>query len=306
MVTNRAHGAYMHPQYADAFDECGILRRLPRSGTWLLQRHIAGGGEDAMGPYPILMCRDWSQLRRDLDEIRDLIAVSAVIDPFASIDAAELALCFPHLIRHFKDHYVADLIMEPDEFVGAQHRRYARRALRAVDVQHGPASEVDAIEFAALYGRLVERHSVRGLTRFSLESLASQLLVPDAVAFQAHAHGRCVGVCIWYAYEDRAYYHLAAYDEVGYALRASYALFWKALEYFRGRVRWLSFGGGAGAAVAEDDGLAQFKRGWSSSVRPAYLCGRIIDAPRYAAKCSALGIDAQSSTYFPAYRDGEL
>lgn len=298
-------GAYLDQKYADAFSAYGVPRRLPLSGAWLLQRDITGGGKDAMGLYPILMCREWSALRHDLANLQNVVCVSAVIDPFAEVEPAELAECFPDLFRHFKDHYVADLRFAPDEYVGAQHRRYARRALKSVDVHDGPAAELDADVFAGLYERLVARHAVKGIASFGRESLAAQLAVPGAVAFCAIVNGACVGASIWYVYEDRAYYHLAAYDEVGYALRASYALFWRAIEYFTSRVRWLNFGGAAGTTVSETDGLTQFKRGWSNTVRPAYLCGRIVDAVRYAEICEAAGFDAKDSSYFPAYRRGE-
>jgi hypothetical protein len=303
-MTN-SFSAYLHPHYADAFAAHGIPRQLPLSGAWLLQREIAGGGFDAMGLYPILMCSEWSAMRHDLEALKDIVCVSAVVDPFAEIDTSELAECFPHLMRHFKDHYVADLSYAPEEYVGAQHLRYARRALKSVDVHESPAVELDAEIFAGLYGRLIARHAVKGMASFSRESLAAQLSVPGATAFYALVNGTCVGASIWYAYEDRAYYHLAAYDEVGYALRASYALFWRAIEHFTHRVRWLNFGGGAGTSVTEADGLTQFKRGWANTVRPAYLCGRIVDEVRYAEICEAAGFDASDLSYFPAYRRGE-
>lgn len=298
-------GAYRDASYAAAFREFGSPRSLPASGAWLLARPVADGGSDAMGPYPLLMCRDWSRLRIDLEGQRDLVAVSAVTDPFAEIDVAALQACFPQGVRTFKEHFVADLNEPPERFVHTQHRRYARRALRSVDVRCTPADHFDAAVFVALYDRLIERHAVRGPAHFSPASLAVQLGVPGAVMFHAHAGDHCVGACLWYVYGDRAYYHLAAYDQVGYALHASYALFWSAFEYFSGRVRWLNLGAGAGLISDGADGLSQFKRGWSNTRRTAYLCRRINDQDRYRALCAAAQVDAAGEEFFPAYRRRE-
>ena len=72
-----------------------------------------------------------------------------------------------------------------------------------------------------------------------------------------------------------------AYSDTGYELRASFALFWVAIEYFAATdLQWLNLGAGAGVRNSKD-GLTRFKRGWSNGTRTAYFCGRIFDRAKY-------------------------
>jgi hypothetical protein len=51
---------------------------------------------------------------------------------------------------------------------------------------------------------------------------------------------------LWHAQRNPAYYHLGAFNELGYAQRASFALFIYAFEYFRTEgLEWLDLGAGA-------------------------------------------------------------
>ena len=103
---------------------------------------------------------------------------------------------------------------------------------------------------------------------------------------------------------DVAYYHLGAYAEEGYRGRASFALFSTAIEAFAAmKVRWLDLGGGVGTgATAADDGLTRFKRGWATSSRTVYLCGRVLAPEVYRRLTEPLA----PTGYFPAYRQGEF
>jgi hypothetical protein len=111
---------------------------------------------------------------------------------------------------------------------------------------------------------------------------------------------------LWYIQEEVAYYHLGAYDRAGYQLRASFALFWCAIEYFSsmGNLRWLNLGAGSGVSDSGDDGLSRFKRGWATATRTAYFCGRIFDKERYAEVTNASPRSFHG--YFPEYREGEF
>jgi hypothetical protein len=109
----------------------------------------------------------------------------------------------------------------------------------------------------------------------------------------------------WFVSAGVGYYHLGAYSDIGYEQRASFALFWRAIEVFRAAgLRWLDLGAGAGLANGAQDGLSRFKRGWSTTTRTAYLCGRILDHTRYSELVTAKGV--ASTDYFPAYRKGEF
>ena len=116
--------------------------------------------------------------------------------------------------------------------------------------------------------------------------------------------GEVVGMDWWYVQGDVAQGHLAAFNELGYDVLASYATKWYAMEYFATRVRWMNLGGAPGTMDTGIDGLTRFKRGWTSDTRKAYFCGRILNAELYGSLCEPL---AQGDTsYFPAYRRGEF
>ncbi|HEX8643928.1 MAG TPA: GNAT family N-acetyltransferase [Allosphingosinicella sp.] len=259
-----------------------------------------------MGPYPLFACRDWSRLHADLDAIgEELVSLVAVADPLGDFTEADLARAFPDRMIRFKDHYVADLAVPLDDFVDAHHRRNVRKALKAVDVERveQPLSLLDT--WCELYGHLAARHAIRGIAAFSRETFARQLAVPGLHMFCARAEGEPVGIALWFEQGRAAYYHLAAYSERGYALRASFALFWRAFEHFAARsVALLDLGAGAGADGQVKDGLTRFKRGWSTGTRPAYLCGRVFDPVRYERLTEARGGGATG--WFPAYRHGEF
>ena len=61
-------------------------------------------------------------------------------------------------------------------------------------------------------------------------------------------------------------------------------------------------GGAAGRGDDPSDGLAHFKRGWSTGTRPVYVCGRVLQSDVYC----ELSADDDGPAYFPRYRAGEL
>jgi hypothetical protein len=130
-----------------------------------------------------------------------------------------------------------------------------------------------------------------------------QLRVPGIVAFRAVTGATTVGMTLWYVHGDVGYYHLAAFDEVGYRTGASYALMSASMEQLADEISWLDLGGAAGLYPDASDGLARFKRGWSTGTRIAYLCAAILDGRRYDELVNATG--RSGSSYFPAYRRQE-
>jgi len=299
---------YSHPAYAASLAEFGNPRALPHSKGWILERPIvATPYRDAMGCYPLFACDDWSKLDSDLDELgSDLVSLATVADPFGAHDPAHLRKCFPTLVTPFKEHLVTDLSRSPDSVVAPSHRRKARKALERLDIESGDDARRFGDEWIKLYANLIQRHGIRGLSAFSANSLMAQLAVPGISMFRAICGKETVGMTLWYTDREVAYYHLGAYSDRGYELEASFALFWRALEYFSSRpLRWLDLGAGAGIATADRaDGLTRFKRGWSTGTRTAYFCGRIFDQSKYDEAMKIRNVTA--SDYFPAYRAGEF
>lgn len=290
---------YASPEYARSLAQWGVPGALPKSEASILRRRIPGTDHsDAMGPYPLLACWDWSRLEEDLDDLSaDLVSLSAVTDPFGEYDEDLLRQCFGEVVIPFKDHFVTDL---SEVQTSKHHRYYARKAREKVYVEvcEEPQRQLD--EWTALYANLAKRNGLTEIKTFSRESFAHQLTVPGLVMLRASAEGETVAMHLWYVSGEVAYSHLAASGERGYELMASYALYDAAIEHFTGKVRWLDLGGGAGTGEGAG-GLSQFKRGWSNETRMAYFCGRVFDREVYDRLSRGSG-----AGYFPAYRAGEF
>ena len=293
--------------YVQSLSEFGTPRELPKSGTWILKRRITGFPyQDAMGCYPLFACCDWSKLRDDLEDLNgEIISFSAVTDPFGDYDEIYLRHCFKDVVIPFKEHFIIELGRPMETFVCSHHRRYARKALGDIHVERCEDPTRFINEWVDLYAALIERHDIEGILAFSRSALAKQLRVPGIVVFRAVYEGATVSMLLWYVQGEVGYYHLGASSALGYELRASFALFWSAIEYFAANgLRWLSLGAGAGVRGDGTDGLSRFKRGWSTGTRTAYFCGRIFDQKQYLEIVRAKEIP--ETEYFPAYRLGEF
>ncbi len=298
---------YLSAQYAESLSQFGMPRLLPQSAGWILERAIPETAyADAMGCYPLFSCHDWSSLLQDFQGLgKSLVCLSLVTDPFGEYDPDFLRQCFPDLAVPFKQHFVVDLSQPLESFARPHHLRNARKASTAIRVEHcaHPAEFLD--DWIILYDTLVKRHGITGIAAFSPESFAKQFAVPGLVAFRAVHDETTAGMLLWYVQGNIAYYHLGAYSALGYDLRASFALFSYAIEFFTERgLCWLNLGGGAGVDGGQQTGLGRFKEGWSTGVRTAYLCGRIFDRHKYDEIMNAKGSPATS--YFPGYRAGEF
>lgn len=298
---------YAHGDYAASLAEFGEPRLLPKSSGWILERSISGTAHrDAMGCYPLFACPDWSQLQGDLDTLsNELVSLVLVTDPFGDYTEELLRHSFGDLVKPFKEHFVVDLVPAPETFVHPHHQRNARKACEKIHVERCVEAASALDEWDSLYSNLIERHNIRGIARFSESSFAQQLQVPGAVMLRASHEGRVVGMTWWFVAAGVGYYHLGAYSDEGYDLRASFALFWRAIELFKKEgLCWLDLGAGAGLGDRATDGLSRFKGGWSNGTRLAYLCGRVFDRARYEQLAAAKGI--RTTNYFPAYRQGEF
>jgi hypothetical protein len=295
---------YLHPTYVSSLAEFGSPRFLPNAKGWVLVREIAGTQlRDAMGCYPLFVCRDWANLGDDLNQLEhELISLTLVTDPLGDYSVRQLQNWFSDRVIPFKEHFIVDLEAEPN--VSRHHHYYAQRALAAVDVEvvtNGPTF-LDA--WVKLYEHLSSRHNFTGIKAFSRSSFAKQLSVPGLVIFRAQKGDETVGAHLWYVQDAIAYSHLAAVSPRGYDLMAAYALYAYALDYFGRHVRIMHLGAGAGLQDDRADGLARFKRGWANGARTAYLCGKIFDKQKYYELVAASG--GAQGNYFPAYRTNEF
>jgi len=295
---------YAHCRYAASLSELGGPIPLPSCGGWLLVRQVPGTDcRDAMGQYPLFCCQDWSRLCDDLERLRgDLVSAVLITDPLAYIPHA-LFEAYMDTLSVYKQHYVLRFCDGWETALSSSHRKKARRALKTlrVVVEEQPLMRVD--EWADLYSNLVRRHSLKGVHLFSRRAFAAQLGLPGCVLFRVLHEGAVVGGNVFYVSGSCAHGHLSAFTDKGYALRAPYAVKLAAFEYLASRVDSVDIGGTPDASVSSEGGLAHFKMGWSNEVRPAYLCGKVLNREVYdwlAARCGH-----RDSAYFPAYRAGE-
>ena len=297
---------YLHSHYVFSLREFGTPVELPGSGGWLLERQIADTGlKDAMGPYPLFCCRDWSSLLSDLRTFKgQYLTVSLVPDTFAQITPEELSQFF-QLVRPFKEHFIIDKHCLNDRHITRHHRYYAKRALGEIKVNQAEPTEKRLQEWIRLYSVLAKRHNLSAIQAFSNQAFETQFQVPGLVILRASRQGKAIGMHLWYHQSDVVYSHLSALDEEGYAFSAAYALYWHAIEVFKDftEVRWIDLGAGAGMRDLKEDGLSRFKRGWATSTRTKYFCGHIADLEAYRL---LTGSDDVSTNYFPIYRNGEL
>ena len=99
------------------------------------------------------------------------------------------------------------------------------------------------------------------------------------------------------------YGHLLAISSTGYEHNASYALDWNILKYYLNTLRFFDQGSGAGLENAEN-GLVQYKKRWTTLIKPVYFCGRVLNEGVYQELCDQK--NAAGSNYFPLYRLGEF
>ena len=296
---------YLHPGYAQALSEFGTPTELPRSGGWFLKRAIPGSTDfDGMCCYPYLACQDWSALASDLEALEsELVSFAATPEPFGEYTIGDLRRAFPDIVTHFKDHYVADLSQPRDKIVSKHHSRFAEKALRNIEVEccSEPLRFFD--DFMRLFELVIQKFHIKGIRAYSRESIARQLALPGAYISLARYNGEAIAAHMQLADGETAYGHLAGATQEANALGASYALYYAEIQYFADKVRWLDWGAEA-AIVGSEGSLGRFKRGWSTGMRPAYFCGRILDHDRYDRIVRDRGIPP--TNYLPAYREGEF
>jgi hypothetical protein len=202
--------------------------------------------------------------------------------------------------RPFKKHYLSDLERPYEQSVSRHHRYYVRKATKIldIDIPERPLDHLD--EWCTLYGHLMKRHGCRDVRTFSREGFRRLLAMPDVILFRAIRGGDIIGAQIVLLSGEVAHIHLAAFTPEGYKNGASYFLDWHAMEYLRGRTRYMNLGGGAGSD--DTDGLARYKQGWSSEHRTTYLLGAVLNKTIYQ---QLGGNGYRGSDYFPHYRAGE-
>ncbi|MBL4659145.1 MAG: hypothetical protein JKY19_02225 [Alcanivoracaceae bacterium] len=292
---------YFHENYAQSVKEKVQTIHLEKSCGWLLKRKIPKSDLfDAINCYPLLCCKNWEHLQSDIDNIpKNIISISIVSDPFSDLDMSRISTTFD-LIKKFKQHYIVDLTTETN--FSPHHKREIRRAYKKnIDIKYcnNPLEYLDT--WNNLYKRLISKHNIRGNTAFSKALFVNQFNIPGLLCFRAEINGEVVGMVLWYTSNKNAYYHLTAYSDSGYKNGASYALMNYSISFLKKLgIKLATLGAGAGLTTSANDGLSQFKSGWSHYTKPVYFLGKINNRTDYHKMISMA--QSKTSSFFPAYR----
>jgi hypothetical protein len=296
---------YLSEKYAQSLSELGTPLFLEESQGWIIKRSI-NHYYDGMGCYPLFCCQDWSKIPLDITQIKsEIISLALVADPFGNYRENDLRKTFSDVCFAYKEHFVIDLKKDKKDFVIEHHQRNAKKALKLLQIQSNQEGESYLDNWNRLYNNLIEKHNIKGISKFSPKSFEKQLQVSGLQVFSAIYGSETIGILLWYIQNDIAYYHLGAYSELGYIYKASFALFWYAIDYFCAKgLNWLNLGAGAGFKNDQTDGLTRFKKGWSTETKTAYFCGKIFDLYKYNELIKFH--DLKNTAYFPAYRFGDF
>ena len=284
---------YLNPRYVAALEDGLPALAVPEWRSWAIPRPIPGGGQDAMGVYPMTPLATDADLEGGLARCRaaGLVSLVMVPDPLAAPDPAALQRAFP-ICRPFKTHYLID---RSAPFAPSRHHRERiRRGQRRCRIE--PTSLARHLDgWRALYAELSAKRGIAGAAAFRpgyFEALAAD---PVICAFAAFVGDELAGMTLWFEHEGVVYNHLTASNAAGYANSANFALYAAAVEHFASGV--INLGGPAGMSDV-GDGLAQFKAGFANARTQAWLCGAVLDDERYA----RLAAGRETGAYFPAYR----
>lgn len=288
---------YASEAYAQGLPHVGEAFAVPAWAGCVLARTTPDGqGRDATGPYPLTVIDKGADVALGLAQLRDagLASVVVVVDDRLrpSLEALTAAFDF---VRPFKTHHLHDRGQGPLAY--AKHHRYEiRRAHARVEAReivladHLPA-------WTELYAALVARHGMGGLHAFPSAHHEVLARLPGLRAFGAFVENRLVAAHLFVTHEGYAISHLAASAPEGYDTGAAYAVNDAAIAALTD-CEVINFGGGAGFADDPGDGLVRFKKGFSNTTAPSYLCGKVLDPISYRTMSAGFA----EGGFFPAYR----
>ena len=298
---------YRDGHYAKSLAFYGKPLYLENSNGWCLERLASPSNsllKDIMGVYPYFSCSDWYALPRDVEWLKNegYVSLVMVTDPMQSVKAQTQQDLF-ELSRLFKMNFVMELITPFEKNISRHHRYYARKAAKKLNVKVLTTPLDGLEEWYSLYLNLIHRHSITGVRKFSKDSFALLFQTPGVSLFKAYLSDTLVGAQIMILQDDVAHAHLSAFTAEGYIEGASYLLDWSALEFMQGKVGAINWGSGLEGHDGTSGGLAEYKRGWSSTLKPSYLYGSILNPDLYTKLMNKS--NTVDSAYFPSYRQNE-
>lgn len=291
---------YTSETYARAFTEHSPFY-LPHSQSWVLQRAIPQSPyHDITACYPRFPLFSPQALADDLKHIsQQAVSFTLATDATTPIPADTLSELFD-VVRPFKIHYLHT--NEKPRELTKHHRYEVKQAHR-----HCTVNVVAFADYLApwleLYQNLVKHHQITGFQNFNEQYFTQLLQTENLITLGAFdVNNNLIAMHLWYQYQDTLYSHLAASSDQGYQLRASYAIYDTLIREFPA-IRTIDFGSGAGNSHDPNNGLTRFKQGFANDSQQSYLCGKILDQPRYNELVNKT-FSLSPQDYFPLYRKG--
>jgi hypothetical protein len=278
--------------YAASLSHLGTPFEVPEWGTWILRREtLEGGAFDWAGCYPLTTFGPHADIPAGLRRVKSAGGVSITIVSNSMAELDELA----NVARPFKRHYIHDNRQGPPHY--SKHHRYeVRRAVRDIETRIIQLDD-HLSAWMELYGALVESQKIDPRYIFPEAAFRALANIDGLVTFGAFSNDELVSCHLWMSDEETAYSLFAASDAEGYHLRASYAIYDAAIQYFS-NVHVINFGGAAGVTDNPKSGLVRFKRGFSNAETQSNLYGIVLDQEKYDEMSGATRTE-----YFPAYRN---
>jgi hypothetical protein len=295
--------SYASKSYAETLFHMGRSVDVPEWGSYVIARSIPGGlGEDIIGCYPLSILRPDADISAGLVRLRNAGFVSAtlILDDFHRPSTDVLESTFD-LVRPFKTHFLHRGPLSNYK-PGRDHRYKINRAYRTVATK--TINLVDHIDgWIALYDGLTERHNLSGMHVFPRDCYEMLARIPGIHTIGGFIGEEMVSCHIWVVHKGRVHSHLTASSALGYTNRAAYAVSDTSIKYFAD-AELINFGGGAGLGADANDGLTQFKRGFSNDQAKSYICGSVLDRAAYERLSHKKEVSRDE--YFPAYRNPVL
>jgi hypothetical protein len=290
---------YNMQEYAHAFIKAGFEPiYLPCNNIWVLKRPIPNTELfDAIGCYPITPFIGSVDFKTDQATLveHNIVSVVLVTDVLNQPSYIDLVRSF-HYVMEYKEHYIYD--------VNSEQQSYSKHHL-AMLKKAKQGCEVKLVELAdyldtwySLYSKLITKHSITGIQAFEYDYFLQLVNVRGLVTCAAFKEDNIVSMHIWLRYKNYLYSHLAASNDIGYQVMASYAIYDFAISYAKNNnCSTIDLGGGAGANTASK-GLVFFKKGFANKIEHCHIAGYIANHDAY----HKLSSNTEQSNFFPLYR----
>lgn len=275
------------------------------------------GGPLARAPSPAAAMRLFEKFDRHFTAYcrnRKFASEFCCLHPL--LENHELAVHSPTIEIRFEKPIVSiDLTQDEAELrrqLSRGHKSGINRARRGgVRIVQVPPDASNLALLARLYFATMDRHDAAQKWYFPsahFSDCVAELGQAQVALFFAEAGAEVAAACLILHDSNVAYFHYGGSDERHLPLRPVNYLMHE-ITLWAKRAGKLCYHLGGGVTGAPEDGLLQFKSGFSPERKPLYVYGRVHDEAAYQTLCdykreheSAVGARMTVRDYFPLYR----